>query len=80
MVEVPEPGAGIELGLKLAVTPVGIPEADKLTELLNPPLTIVVSVDVPWFPCTMLTAVGEAERVKLGVTVAVTVRVTVVVC
>ena len=47
MVELPEPGAGIGLGLKLTVVPDGIPEADRLTALLKPPLMVVVIVDVP---------------------------------
>ena len=47
MVEPPDPGAGIGLGLKLTVVPDGIPEADKVIALLNPPLIVVVIVDVP---------------------------------
>ena len=47
MVEVPDPGAGIVLGLKLTVVPDGIPEADRPMELLNPPLMLVVIVDAP---------------------------------
>ena len=47
MVEVPLPGAGIVCGLKLTVVPEGAPEADKLIALLNPPLMVVVMVDVP---------------------------------
>ena len=38
MVELPEPGAGIVCGLKPTVVPDGMPEADRLMELLNPPL------------------------------------------
>jgi hypothetical protein len=47
MVEVPAPGAAMLLGLKLTVVPVGIPEADRVIALLNPPLMVVVTVDVP---------------------------------
>jgi hypothetical protein len=47
IVEVPEPGAAIVLGLKLTVVPVGAPEADRLIELLKLPLTAMVRVDVP---------------------------------
>ena len=47
MIELPEPGAGIVLGLKLTVVPEGAPELDRLIELLNPPLIVVVIVDVP---------------------------------
>ena len=78
IVELPEPGAGIGLGLKLTVVPDGTPEADKLMELLKPPLMAVVIVDVPWLPCWTLSDAGEAEIVKLGA--IVTVSVTVVFC
>ena len=47
IVELPAPGAGIVLGLKLTVVPVGMPEAERLIELLKPPLTVVVIVEVP---------------------------------
>ena len=57
--------------------PLGAPVADRLIALLKPPLIVVVMVEVPWLPCTMLKRTGEAEMVKLG---AVTVSVTVVVC
>ena len=79
MVEVPEPGAAMELGLKLTVTPVGWPLADKAIAELKPPDTAVVMVDVPLFPCTTETEVGEAEMLKLGPAAAVTVKATVVV-
>ena len=80
MVELPEPGAGIGLGLKLTAVPDGIPEADNVIALLKPPLTVVVIVDVPWFPCAIVREVGEAEIVKVGLPPAVTVRVTVAFC
>jgi len=38
IVEFPEPGAGIGFGLKLTVVPEGTPEAERLIELLKPPL------------------------------------------
>jgi len=47
MVDEPEPGAGMVPGLKLTVVPLGTPVADRLIELLNPPLTDVVIVEVP---------------------------------
>ena len=50
MVEVPEPGAAIDAGLKLTVTPAGWPEADKDTAELKPPATVEVIVDVPLPP------------------------------
>ena len=42
MVEVPEPGAAIDAGVKLTVTPVGCPVADKPTAELNPPRTCLL--------------------------------------
>jgi hypothetical protein len=78
IVEVPPPGAAIELGLKLTVVPLGAPLAVRLIALLNPPLTVVVIVEVPELPCATLTEVGEPVSVKLAA--AVTVRVTVALC
>jgi hypothetical protein len=46
IVEVPDPGAGIGLGLKLTVVPEGTPEADRLMALLKPLLTVVVIAEV----------------------------------
>ena len=46
-VDVPEPGAGMDAGLKLAVTPEGKPVTDKATAELNPPETAVVIFEVP---------------------------------
>ena len=66
MVELPEPGAAIGLGLKLTVVPDGTPEVDRLMALLKPLLTVVVMVDVPWLPCWMLSEAGEAEIAKSG--------------
>jgi len=77
-VDVPVPV--MDVGLKLAVTPVGWPLADKLTAESNPPETVLVIFEVPELPLETLIDVGEAERAKLATTGAVTVRVTVVVC
>ena len=66
-VEVPEPGAAMDVGLKVTVTPVGCPVAVKATAASNPPETAVVMVDVPLLPTTTETAVGEAASVKAGV-------------
>ena len=49
MVEVPAPV--IEVGLKLTVTPVGWPLADKEMAELKPPVTVLVMVEVPGLPC-----------------------------
>src|SRR5437764_13826064 len=59
-VELPEPGAAIEAGLKEAVTPAGRPEADSEMAELKPPETAVVIVEVPVPPCAMEAAVGAA--------------------
>ena len=66
IVELPPPGAGIVLGLKLTVVPEGIPVAERLIALLNPLLRVLVMVETPWLPGATLTPEGEAERVKLG--------------
>ena len=50
IVDLPEPGAAIDAGLKLTVTPVGAPEAVKATAPLNPPETVLVIVLVPEAP------------------------------
>src|ERR1017187_3697443 len=67
MVEMPEPGAAMEAGVKLTVTPVGWPVADNPTAELNPPPMRTETMDVPLLPCTTDTEPGEAETVKLGV-------------
>ena len=77
--ELPEPGAAIEVGLKVAVTPVGWPEAVKATAELKPPETVVLIVEPPLAPCATETDVGEAAIVKAGTAAAVTVRVMVAV-
>lgn len=66
--------------MKLTVVPDGIPEADKVMELLKPPPMAVVIVDPAWLPCAIVSAAGAAEIVKFGWPPMVTVRVTVVVC
>lgn len=52
-------------GLKEAVTPLGSPEADKLTPLLKPFWGVNVIVLVPEAPCAMVT-LFDAESVKAG--------------
>jgi len=64
IVEVPAPV--IEVGLKLTVTPVGWPLADKVIAESNPPVTVLVMVEVPELPCATVTDVGDAERLKPG--------------
>jgi hypothetical protein len=75
IVDDPEPGAAIDVGLKLTVTPLGWPEADKAIAESNPPETAVVIVDVPLEPGATETEAGEGEMLKVAL--LVTVRVTV---
>jgi len=76
---VPDPGAAMDAGAKLTVTPAGCPVADKETAELNPPETAVVMVDLPVSPGTV-TEAGEAAMVKSTDAAGFTVNVTVVVC
>lgn len=46
MVEVPEPGAGMVVGLKLTIVPEGTPALDRAIELLKLPDIVLVMVDV----------------------------------
>jgi hypothetical protein len=66
-------------GLKDAVTPLGSPDADKLTLPLKPFTGLTVTVLVPLPPCVTETLVGDADSEKLGTAAALTVRVIVVV-
>ncbi len=50
-------------GLNDAVTPLGSPEAPKLTPPLNPFCGVTVIVLVPFAPWVMVTLLGDAERV-----------------
>jgi hypothetical protein len=69
IVEEPEPGAAMEVGLKLTVVPEGAPEEESEIAELNPPDTLVEIVLVPDPPWTTETDPGEAEIVKSGVCV-----------
>jgi hypothetical protein len=64
-VEVPEPPV-TEVGLRLALPPVGAPDALRLTVPLNPFCGLTVIVLVPLFPCVTVALVGDADRVKFG--------------
>ena len=75
MVELPDPGAEIEVGLNPTVVPDGTPEADRLIELLKPLLMLVVIVDAPWLPWVIVRLDGEAAIVKLPLAVTVSVVV-----
>jgi len=54
------------LGLNEAVTPLGSPDADKLTLPLKPFCGVTVMVLVPLAPCTIVTLLGEVEREKFA--------------
>ena len=77
-VEVPDPGAAIDDGVKLTVTPDGCPDADNATAELKPLLPVEVMVEVPRLPCINEIEVRLAASENVGA--AVTVNVTVDVC
>src|SRR5712671_4308799 len=54
------------LGLNDAVTPLGRPDADKLTLPLKPFCGVTVMVLAPLAPCTIVKLLGEVEREKFG--------------
>ena len=66
IVDVPEPGAAMDVGFKVTVTPVGWPLAVKPIAELKPPETVVVIVEVPLLPCNTETDAGEAEMANAG--------------
>src|SRR6478735_12279668 len=68
-VELPEPGAVMEVGLKAAVTPEGSPLAESDTAELKPPEIVVETVVVLVPPCATDTVVGDAVKAKSGVCV-----------
>jgi hypothetical protein len=53
-------------GLKDAVTPLGRPEADKLTLPLKPFCGVIVTVLLPLVPCGTVTLPGDARSRKVG--------------
>ena len=63
------------VGLKDAVTPLGKPEADKLTLPLKPFCGVTVMVLVPLAPCVIAMLFGDAESVKFGGAATVSERV-----
>ena len=50
----------------VAVTPLGIPDAAKVTLLLNPFAGLIVMVVEPNDPCRIVKVAGAANSVKLG--------------
>jgi len=67
------------LGLNVAVTPPGRPEADKLTLPLKPFCGVTVIVLAPLVPCVTVKLLGEAEIVKFATRAGFMVSETVVV-
>jgi hypothetical protein len=51
---------------KLAVTPEGNPEAERVTLPVNPPESVTVMVLLALLPCVTLTLLGDADRLKLA--------------
>ena len=56
----------VVLGLNEAVTPVGRPDADKLTPPLKPFCGVTVMVLAPLAPCGIVKLLGDAESAKFG--------------
>ena len=54
------------LGLNDAVTPLGRPDADRLTLPLKPPCGVTVMVLVPLAPCTTVKPLGDIDSEKPG--------------
>ena len=67
------------VGLNDAVTPLGRPEADKLTLPLKPFCGVTVMVLVPLVPWVTAKLLGDAESTKFGTGTGFTVKETVVV-
>jgi len=65
------------VGLNVAVTPLGMPDAARPTLPVKPLSAATVMVLVPLAPCVTVRLLGNAERLKFGA--AFTVRLTVVV-
>jgi hypothetical protein len=65
------------VGLNVAVTPLGMPDAARPTLPLKPLTAATEMVLVPLAPCVTVRLLGNAERLKFGA--AFTVRLTVVV-
>jgi len=80
IVDVPDPGAAMDVGLKLTVTPAAAAGtlADNAIAELNEPVMVVVIVELPLKPRPTESDAGDAEMVKVEGTV--TVKVTLVYC
>ena len=56
----------VGFGLNEAVTPLGKPDAARLTPPVNPPAAVTVTVLAPDAPWVIVRPPGFAARVKLG--------------
>ena len=56
----------VGFGLKPAVTPLGSPDAERVTLPLKPPTGVTVMVLVPLLPWVMVTLLGFADSEKFG--------------
>ena len=65
VVELPEGGV-TEVGLRVAVTLLGAPETERPTAALKPFRDVIVMVEVPEPPWTIVREVGKAEMPKSG--------------
>ena len=63
-VDEPDPGAAIDVGLKVAVAPAGKPAAESATTELKLPDIVVVIVDAPEVPAVTVKAVGAETMAK----------------
>ena len=77
-VTVPSMGGVTEVGISVAVTPVGAPVTDRPTSALNPLIDVIVMVEVPELPCTIVSEEGDTETENYG-TMGIRVKLTVVV-
>jgi len=71
---VPEPGAAIPPGEKLAVMPLGSPLTARLMALLKVLFALVVSVRLPLFPAANVSEPELTLKLKLGAARTVTVQ------
>ena len=74
-VDVPDPGAARLAGLKVAVTPAGMPDAASDTAEEKLPLMVEVTFVEALPPCAALTLAGEADKVKFAAVGVLTVYV-----
>ena len=80
IVDVPEPGAAIDLGLKVTFCAPPAPAADNVIAESKLPRAAVVIVAVPDAPRATVSAMGNALILQSALTDEVTVRLIVVVC